>query len=326
MERYKELKSGDPFVFPGLEKQFTVVGYIPGGFNRIILKANCNGGTGTRILKIAQAHEGDADADQFKGKCGQIHDYQQSLQRLGVLTPSPITTHENVIDGKRFLLETSPFTGQSVHEMMLTAPRNDVLELCQQMIDVALKPIFSQNLRADGNLPCGVDMIPRNFTKDPGVMHYVDLWPPKLWLDGEPTLEYPEPMDTKVIQLGIFRHFTIKGVAQAFLVQLCRIRPELRREFQRLVDGALKGMGLHEELGWLQQQPARQFQNGGDLKQIIEPLGYEQIYGLREIACELAFQGQISAGQLERIFKDSHFQDTPLPSATILQIKEVLFH
>lgn len=320
MNKYRELRVGELFEFPGIEPH-EVVGYIPGGNNRVILRARCHNGDDV-VLKIAQAHE--HHADQFRGMCEKIHDYQQMLRTLGVPTPHPITTHETVMDGRRFLLETSPFTGQSVHELILLASPAEVIALSHEMIDNALSLIFSQNLRADGNLKCGADMLPRNFTKDEKGMCYVDLWPPKLWLNGEPTLEYPEPLEPRVVELGVFRHFTIKGISQVFLVQLCRVRPELRREFQALADGFLEKMGFQEQLTWMRQRPALLLQNGEILERVLEPLDYLRIYDLREVACELAFQRKITSYQLEWVFKVSHFQDNPLPEEIIEIIKKEL--
>jgi len=322
---FADLKKGDTFKFPGVQDH-EVLGTIAGSYNRLVLRVKGNGHDGggdSSVFKIAAAHEGHVD--DFRGKCEEIHGYQQMLKVLGVRTPDPITTHETVMNGRHFLLEISPFTGQTVHDVMTTASETEALTLSQGMADTALRPILSQETRGDGNLRCGVDMIPRNFTRDgAGKLHYVDLWPPKLWLNGEPALEYPEPVDSEVIDLGIFRHFTHFGVTQAFLVQLCRIRPDLRRKFQDLIDQFLGSIEMPTTRKQMLASPACRFQNGEPLDRVLAPLDSREIYDLRELACELTFQGRLIPSDLEQIFQDSHFQDTPLPGDLIDQIKEAL--
>lgn len=330
MDQFKELKPGDKISVPGLPLTFIVVGYIPGGYNRLILRAES--ANGSQILKIASAHAIDENDIQFHDFCPLVLQYHARLKSLGVKTPGGISTHTFEIDGKHFFLEISPFSGDCVHDLLLnTNSEEETVNLVKGMIKVALQPIFGQALNEDGCFPVGIDMIPRNFTLDSReelAISYVDLWPPKLMHTqtsaNRYSLEYPEPTDPEVIRVGIYRHYTPLGILHAFLIQLCRLSPKQRGLFRELVTGFLTEMNFKVVRSRFENLPAVRFENGANLSELLEPLGFTEIYDIRDIACVLAFLNKLTQVELEEIFSLTHFQDQRLSDETIRLIKEKL--
>lgn len=320
--RLKNLRRGETFQIPQVGP-CEFLGHLNGG-NRITLKFRSGEEQNVRVLKVAQAHQDSGEL--FAAYCQLMEEYRQLLKSCGIKTPEPIFTIKTTNDlGQHVFIEISPYIGPSCDNLLLKASPQEALILTQKILE-ATQLLLSSCSISTKRLLCGLDMIPRNFTQDSsGQIWYVDHWPPKKEKGDKLTLEYPEPNDPEVIEIGIYRNYTLQGILQVFLTHLCRLRPELRREFQNLITKFLQKIKAQTILQELDNSPAKRLERDDvGLKELLEPLGFPETLDLREIACELVYQGKLKPQTLDQIFQESHFQDQKLEEEKIQSIKHLM--
>jgi hypothetical protein len=300
-----------------------------------------------------------------------ITTYRDTLRHdVGVLTSfNTGFLHKETPDGKSVLIQYEDYAGETCSDSILKGDELSVLQIVNAILECCVKPLFEKSSHPydRGNLTTGADLNPRNFTsmyrKDlfnsnlkPELLRKfrgdllafcVDLHPAKFWVDESKgefwskelyryKLEYPEPVDALVYELGVFRHFNRAGLILNFWTNLVRIRPDMAQIFYDLLEKFLRDNGFNgteESLSQYLIEGISGIKANDNLldigkwpkeriAQILKPLGFKDIFRIRALAGARAFQYQESRLQLEPIFRDSHFQNNLLPQPQIDKVKE----
>lgn len=316
-----KMRIGDKVFVPGLG-QSEVKDIFP-GHNRVVFLA-ANGDT-QKVIKVF-GESVEINLQDMGAFCQCLLNYRQALEKANVPVPTQSETqiiiNTNRDSGKLNVTEISPFFGKGLEDELLQAgPKK--CQVITRMILGSIKGLLKKTLpNTPLLLQVGIDLIPRNFTLNTA-LHYVDLVPPKIWLKGKFLLEIPEPQDKETIQLGIWRHYSKKGIFQVLLVQLCKLRPELKPLFEKEIISFLEQAGEKEVLNFFSQRPAL-LQDPKKLILLAQNLGFPELYTLRDIACQLCFLGKLSQNQLAEIFVLSHFTSQPLSERKMKAIKQIL--
>lgn len=313
---------------------------VQSGFNRLVLITRQG-----NVIKIKLMPFNDA----FR-HLRRIYFYYERLREIGISVPSQMDLEfrmnlngndEGGVDIKSknvVLVEQSKFLGKEVGATIRN-PENSVkniFALVEMTLDQIFRPLLIAPASSKGVLDTGLDPLARNVVLDPDGEHvyYVDLFPAKITTGHHKHLEYPEPKDKQARWLGIFRHYWKQGVLYVFFVDLCRMRPDLRSDFRRLIrgfiesDSRLKDQNLLE---YFDESPADRLFDVGiddcdlDFSSILtgRDVGY---FYMRELACVLsAFHPDGVDKDLVRLFfHKSHFQSDSLPDKTVRRLINVL--
>ncbi len=279
-----------------------------------------------------------------------IMEYQQLLEKRGVpLPPIEKVIHEYSHRDKRaIVVKTSQWTGHEIKKIIkqshATEEKQLIFDLVQEIFSVLI-PVCAD--RHEGwEITVGIDPRCTNFTLDTeGKVWFVDLFPPRYRKDGVPMVEWPEPKNELGRRLGHFKHYDIRGIALCAFEQLCRIKPALREEFERLTMlFCQQSMSPQEYVLFVQELEKTPWirlrallkDSGADAKDAIRDIilsapheivfGVQYyVYSLREIALELAAAGRMTHDELEEFFKASHFEDY-LPDEVLKGLQSRLIH
>ena len=168
-------------------------------------------------------------------------------------------------------------------------------------------------------------------------MVYVDLFPVKLTVGGVKKLEFPEPdgddlLSKEARRLGLFRHYSKRGILFVLFLDLCRQRPELRKEFRWTImifcrdklSNSPSAMGLFRSspgTGVNRRSGAQK-----DEKIILHQSGRGISYFfLRSLACQLACLTE-DHDALAKFFHMTHFQSQAMTDKAIEEAKEFLLN
>ena len=254
--------------------------------------------------------------------------YYQALKNIGVITP------ENDIriikNGQRYdLVIISPFCGHNVSSRIRSGTEKECLDTISSILAI-VKRFFLHPVSSDSSeLVCGLDPKPDNFTLDrAGQMHYVDLMPPRYRKDGRAIVEFPPPSSPAGYDLAYFRHFDSRGILLVLRTQLCRIRHDLRPQILELLTDFSRGFNNPCLKDYFDDFPGERFISAGpsERKEIIERLGDEDIYLIRDIATQVACENPLhfDRGWIEDIFHLTHFYDDVPAAENIKEIKKKL--
>lgn len=307
--------------------------------NRVVARVCAKGG-GDYVLKVmGEKHElKDCDIMALRN---QVRRYKLALISHDVNVPPPAVLDQFEIDDRPYLLELTPYCGQSL-EMVIKAPDaqpDDVLSLARAGLD-QLRTVFRKS--RGSYLPVGIDMVPRNFAVAGDKIVYVDLMPPKFWqtpfgtlslpkpieqLWQHATLEFPSVIDMTAGIIGFKRHFTKEGVLIVWLTQLARLRPEMYLQFQDMIEDWLDCIGEHETLERFQARRLCRMARIGDIRELAATVmqsGAADVYLLREAACLLAHRDGF--GGTDTIFDLTHFQHERPDDQKLNQAKDLILH
>ena len=130
--------------------------------------------------------------------------------------------------------------------------------------------------------------------------------------DGTFTLEWPQPEDPSVYQIGVYRHFHPLGLLRVLFLHLCRVRPDRYDLFRRLV------LTFAEEAR-ISGDPIPEIE-----RESVGDMSFDRVYDLRLLACQLAAEGCISQGTLDGVFDRTHFQTDPIAPEHFLEACDLL--
>ncbi|MDO8435135.1 MAG: hypothetical protein Q7S89_00425 [bacterium] len=239
--------------------------------------------------------------------------YLDALRALGVRMDKPtVEIAQNGDPDHAILVEHSPYRGRSVGELLQEAQADSELVSLVRGVLECVRGFFGQ--RGDPHFPVGIDLVPRNFTRDEDGKYYcIDFHPPKLRLpNGTFTLEWPQPADPSVYAIGVYRHFHPLGLLRVLFLHLCRIRSDrynlFRREIHRFADEVRISGDPIPEID----------------RECLEELGFDHVYDLRLLACQLAAEGRIMQATLDRVFDLTHFQTDPVAADHFLDACRIL--
>lgn len=308
-----------------------------GGFNSEILHVHYTDG-GKKVVKRIGAKRGGFSLERAKEIAYDVIRYQNLLIDLGVPMPpvEKVNLEYSVVDEQTTILVTSEWTGIDI-EIVLNAwhsehdPEGETLVPLIRELCTVLKRVCKDTISV-WEVQTGIDPKPSNFTLDEtGKLWYVDPFPPRYHKEGIPIIEWTEPKTELGRTLGYFKYFDIRGLILGFTSQLARIRPELKTLFEMVTlqefSDVVSAYDYKNFLSELATTPWRMLRE----ILIISPFSEDNrqyaielicnssqkkicgvdysVYTLREIALELASCGQMSKDDLERFFRDSHFED-----------------
>lgn len=299
------------------------VARIFGGHNRIVLQAVCETGL-CRVIKVF-GETVEIAANQVDKFIGDIYEYRQKLEELGVNVPRlneiQVIAYQNSTSRRLNVTEISPFYGESFEDMLLNAQNADECLSLQKRILDCLGGLFE---KSPGEfLSVGIDLIPRNFTGD-GQDWYVDLVPPKLRRGKNFQLEIPEVTEKSCYKIGVDRHYKKPEVIRVLLVQLAKLRPEMYPVFAQGIEEFLAQKGEIETLKSFRSRLIAERPEKIVNKKTLSRMGFMDIYDLREIACWGASQRKLSPNELENFFRLSHFQSEPLLETALQELRKIL--
>ena len=250
------------------------------------------------------------DADELVAL---THRYLVALKALGIRMSEPkLDIAQNGDPDHVILIERSPYRGRAVNDLLHEAQTDtELTELVAGMLG-CVRGIFDQPV--DPYVAVGIDLVPRNFTRDEGgEYHCIDFHPPKIALDdGTFTLEWPQPEDPSVYQIGVYRHFHPLGLLRVLFLHLCRVRPDRYDLFRRLV------LTFAEEAR-ISGDPIPEIE-----RESVGDMSFDRVYDLRLLACQLAAEGCISQGTLDGVFDRTHFQTDPIAPEHFLEACDLL--
>lgn len=298
---------------------------LPAGYHSSVLLVG--GNDNRRVIKIISKPE-LTEMVIAQQLADDIQAYAQELQEKELVSPLieiDLLGNGGLVD----IVISSPFCGPDASRIMKSAPQARCQEIASKILDL-LRCLFRHSLIPGGfELQTGIDPKPDNFTVDDfGVMNYIDLMPPRYRRDGVALLEFPEPFSAKGRQLAYFRHYDMRGILTVLQTQLCRVRPTLRPEFQKLIRQFIKefrGNGLSDYFNYL---PSFQFCRASQSErfQIVDSLHQDDIYSMRDIVCQLVSEQPDQYGEIEieKVFHLSHFFTDAPPADKICLIKLIL--
>ncbi|MBU1130584.1 hypothetical protein KJ840_00415 [Patescibacteria group bacterium] len=278
-----------------------------------------------------------------------IHDYKQALRTARVFTSKGVGfAIKETINHESVLIQWEDYLGATCSAGIKEQPESVVVAIVEGILRCAVQPLFDNapDPFNPGNVIVGLDLNPRNLTwqkddQDGTITVYViDLFPPKIWDPHEKIhkLEFPEPNDPLVRELGFLRHFKMFGLILNLWTNLAKVRPNMARIFYDQIETFLRTKGFAEVERQLDEYLLEEIPgiNSGDnlliigswpvekIKRIIERWGFKEIFKLRALACAIAFQKNGSQELLEQIFTESHFQNNKLEQRQITRVGDLI--
>ncbi|MDP2933078.1 MAG: hypothetical protein Q8N81_03010, partial [bacterium] len=164
---------------------------------------------------------------------------------------------------------------------------------------------------SDFVLDLGVDPKPANFVSRNGNnFHYVDWMPPRFVKNGIPLVEYEPPKSRQGQELAYFRSYDLRGILLVLQSQLSKLNPLARTAVKSLI---LKFAGEVDPKiqGYLSSLVSETVfsASGSEVAHLVSQLQPQNIYELREIACELVCRGRANSDFLAKAFQLTHFYD-----------------
>jgi hypothetical protein len=214
------------------------------------------------------------------------------------------------------LVIIAPFEGHDAERYLLGEfiPTEKVLD----GILYSLDPLLASH--RDCVLEIGIDPKPANFVSHDGnIYSYVDWMPPRFRKNGMPLVEYEPPKSEAGFRFAYWRSYNVVGVLSVLQSQLSRLLPMSRALIKaRVLDYAASF--TQSVVDALNQRPSETvFQTDvGTASNIIQGFSPEQLYELREIACELVFRQRAGADLVQEVFRLTHFFDD-LPDSLVFE-------
>ncbi|MDD2807306.1 MAG: hypothetical protein PHW95_02175 [Patescibacteria group bacterium] len=251
--------------------------------------------------------------------------YGAELLRRGVRSPQvKVRLLGDVGEGWDVVVE-APFQGTDVAHLLLEADESDSVRLTRGMLGM-ISALFDYPLESGFELQIGIDPKPDNFTvSETGEMHYIDLMPPRYRRDGVPIVEFPEPTTDIGKKVAYYRYYDMRGILTVLRSQLCRNRFDLRPLFRRLIaEFAAQYPGLGRHMGLSVGEVFVDANLSGRLA-IIEALAGDDMYAMRDIVTQLAFENPLYRHPcIDKVFHLSHFyQEAPSPE-NVCRVKKIL--
>jgi hypothetical protein len=300
--------------------KFEVLEVIRNG-NREVCRVRAPSGE-IRILKIL-GRKRPLPLDVAARQARQIEAYRKRLQILNIPLPEKTELFFAINGAGVELKELSVDVGTEATGFLSDLKVGQ--EIVEQIFKNVIKPLFSST--KGEILEVGLDPLTRNFTFN-GKVCYVDLFPPKITVRGQKTLEFPEPKSSEARRLGLFRHYHKKGIILVFFMDCCRAAPAFRKKWEVIIRNFLQEIGEKKIIEFLESSPANVLHyNFSQAAEIIKAQSGRGIsyFFLRDLACEIAFkEGKNENPRLEGFFQLTHFQDKPLSARQIEEAKEYL--
>ncbi|MFY9484643.1 MAG: hypothetical protein WAP74_03430 [Patescibacteria group bacterium] len=281
----------------------------PGGYNAHVIMIQTKHGNPDVVTKLYGDKKRGFTEEQARIVASHLVHYRILLTDFGIVIPQmcDIAISENSETGIWWVVETEHYSGSD----QLAVIRTGALERVEWVVRTMLESSLPF-LTTGEPLPIGLDPLPSNFCISEGetVLTYVDFMPVRyVEAGGRALVEWPEPTTELGYKLGFWKHYMAVGLLTVMLTQLCRYRPEFRPHFKRVILEFLQRNRVGRIAEELVSSPGWEIRRTPNLQE-LEELVAQNVYHARNLACELAFIGQISQEQLSELFRLSHFEDS----------------
>lgn len=206
---------------------------------------------------------------------GAVQHYRQLLRDLGI----PVAdNYELRLDGGQ-LVEKTDNCGDDGF-VMLQAGHHD---LVIPAIVRAILPILAQK-----RMKVTIDPHPANWCFRDGQMNYVDFHPARYLRGSEYIVGFPQPTAERELQYSLSRYYNRTGIIRS--LRFSAVRSGGRKAENMIYDEMQKypsqiSKPILDELAAL---PERQFRDGGNIVDVLEPLDVWRVDDVREIALVIA--------------------------------------
>lgn len=337
---YENLVPGRNIIVPGFG--LVEVEYVFTSYNRKVFCAKTLNGTNTQYVfksfPFTDLPEKEA-AEAARWAQLNINTYRGKLMKAGVPVVTEIGFTSISRDQTLILIQFENWAGQNIAEATSDFKKELVLNIVRVSLDQIIKPLFLNSYLLDKpeRLELGIDFIPRNvvFRKEEEIYltTYIDLFPPKFRFPcGQWGLEYPEPNNRDVKALGLFRSYNMVGILVNFWAHLVSLRPEFAEDFYLEIERFIRESGFNEKFDLeekineyiLNYDLSAGKKSAEEIQKIISRWGFKEIFKYRLFGCAVAFCRPEACKYLSQLFEISHFQDSPLSSERVKEIKDLL--
>ena len=268
-----------------------------------------------------------------------ITEYRNLLMKAGV----PVTEYisfltSTVSDGSTFLIQLEPHAGNTTSEIVLNLKIEAVCDLATAVAQKIIKPLFlnASDPNDDSMVGVGLDLHLRNITcREPEDEEgfnptYIDYFPWKTKEGENYFLEYPEPQDVLVKELGIFRNYNKAGLIINLFISLCSVRPEGAQFYYNLLEDFLRTEGFSKVESAIDKYLGdKNLEIAKDKKKVQamiedENWGFEKIFRWRLLACAAAFHHSELSGHLKKVLEQTHFSNQPLSAGAMSSVKDMV--
>lgn len=275
--------------------------------------------------------------------------FRADLNGVGVKIPTKagfISIMEDMLPtgDEPYLLQWETDMGPTCTDLLEKADERMAKAILYGILNSAVIPLFTNATHRFQSymVEVGMDLAVRNFCAkelsgstitDP---IYVDLFPPKLFLphisivfpgkvpsEKRFTLEFPEPQNDKVRELGIFRHFDKAGLIINLWCSFVRNRPDYAELIYFELEKFLRSTGFNDVEERINRYLAIEGVSVGnfplkvgrfsqdEITRIISNFGLFDVFLVRLLALALAYYRGESRGSLEKVFQLTHFSSGP---------------
>lgn len=252
------------------------------------------------VLKIIDGgKEGKFNQHTANWILGGITEYDNVIRRMGIHVPEILTSNvfRGGSDGEWKIAILVTDGGIPADQIIASADPFVVEGLVAELIQ-SFEPILRYIVAGNGR-KVGFDSKTANFTRN-GRISYIDGMPPRL--DG--LLDYPDPVNKDIRTVNHFRYYTTRGILLVCQNQLSRLRPDCRYIIKSQVLKAASKLG-HPQYFLNSASEKFVHSSPSDKRRIILGLSPTDIYDVREIACEIASDGNHHP-ELDEIFHLTH--------------------
>jgi hypothetical protein len=291
--------------------------------------------------------DGDGEIDSEEAAeiiQARIRFYRERLMRARVSVVGGLGFSSYTDGDSTQLIQFEQWAGEtcsvSLRDFSFAAAEKMVLAIWKQIIlPLFLREADPANL---GWLSLGLDLNPRNITNtgnsDEGFkVTCIDLFPWKVKQQGNNgewghTLEYPEPIDPKIIELGKFRHYSMAGLILNFWINLTRELPQAAEFFYGLLERLIREFDIDKrykleetiDVYLKNRDLSSGFLDPSEIEELTYPWDMDDVFRMRMLACALACYRSGSRYLLGQVFGCTHFQDSAIKPSKLQEAKKLL--
>lgn len=273
-------------------------------FGYLSLAFRLTTGDRSQIIKVTRTSESPLPISA-RQVAENVREYHRRLVEIDFPTVDGVQTNLFESETGTDVVLICPDCGDDV--VMQFQRGGDLIALAQKLL-AALEVGFRHRF-SDTELKLGVDSKPANFcSREPAEpLRCVDLTPARFRLDdGTPLVELHPPQSREEIEFAAWRNYDIRGVLLVLQGHLSVLAPALRPSIKRLIADAADTHGVGS---FFQDTPWDRFATLSAERQeaMVRALRPKDMYVAREIAGELASNGQLSTSDFHQVIRGTHY-------------------
>lgn len=273
-------------------------------FGYLSLAFRLTTGDHSQIIKVTRTSESPLPVSA-REVAENIREYHRRLVDIDFPVVGGVETHLFESETGTDVVLICPDCGDDV--VMQFQRGGDLIALVQKLL-AALEVGFGHRLSGT-ELKVGIDPKPENFcSRNPAEpLRCVDLTPARFRLDdGTPLVELHQPQSREEIDFAAWRNYDIRGVLLVLQGHLSVLAPAIRPSIKRLIADAADTHGVGS---FFQNTLWDRFSASSAERQeaMVRALRPKDMYVAREIAGELASNGQLSTSDFHQVIRGTHY-------------------